>query len=322
MKTHYISWWNLENLFDTLNSENRPAWLAKELSGELKGWTNEVLEKKLENLSSVIKQINSNKGPDILGVCEAESEFVIQKLIKKLNIPNRKYEVVHIDSKDKRGIDIAFIYDELKYTFDGKMFHYEVLKRSATRDILQAGFITKNNNRLILIGNHWPSRSGGEYKSEPYRMMAGETLSYWLKKIMEIHGDKTPVIVMGDFNDEPFNRSLVEYALSTNNRKKVIYGRNPYLYNLMWKLFGEKKATYVFNSSLQIIDQFLVTKGLLLSSSMFSCDESSVRIEAFNGMIKGRYNTPIRFGRPSKKRSFNLNGFSDHLPISFVVKEK
>jgi len=82
MKTHYISWWNLENLFDTLNSENRPAWLAKELSGELKGWTNEVLEKKLENLSSVIKQINSNNGPDILGVCEVESEFVIQKLNK------------------------------------------------------------------------------------------------------------------------------------------------------------------------------------------------------------------------------------------------
>lgn len=322
MNTHYITWWNLENLFDIYNSNSRPKWLAKELSGELKGWTKEVLEKKLENLSSVIKQINSNKGPDILGICEVESEFVIQKLINKLNIPNRNYGVVHFDTKDKRGIDIAFVYDKHKYTFDGKMFHYEVLKRSATRDIFQAGFFTKNENRLILIGNHWPSRAGSQYKSEPYRMMAGETLSYWLKKIMEIHGGKIPVIVMGDFNDEPFNRSLSEYALSTNNRKKVVYGKNPYLYNLMWKLFGEKKATYVFNSNLQIIDQFLVTKGLLLSGSKFSCDESSVRIEVFNGMVKGRYNLPIRFGRPSKKSSFNLNGFSDHLPISFIIKEK
>ncbi|MBI9038223.1 MAG: hypothetical protein JEY97_08840 [Bacteroidales bacterium] len=322
MKTHYISWWNLENLFDTFDSENRPEWLAKELSGELKGWTKEVLEKKLENLSLVIKQINSNNGPDILGICEVESEFVIRKFIQKLDIPNRKYEVIHIHTNDKRGIDIAFIYDKNKYTFDGKIFHYEVMKRSATRDILQAGFTTKNNNRLILIGNHWPSRSGSQYKSEPYRMMAGETLSYWLKKIMEIHSDKAAVIVMGDFNDEPFNRSLREYALSTNNRKKVVYGKNPYLYNLMWKLYGEKKATYVFNSDLQIIDQFLVTKGLLLSSSVFSCDESSVRIEIFDKMVKGRYNTPIRFGRPSKKSSFNFDGFSDHLPISFIVKEK
>lgn len=322
MTTHYITWWNVENLFDVNRSELRPSWQAKELKRELKGWTKTVMDRKIKNLSLVIKQINENKGPDLLGVCEIENENVVKKLLSSLNIPGRKYKVLHHDTKDKRGIDIAFIYDSDKYSYDGKMFNYEVLKRSATRDILQVNLTTSAGNELIIIGNHWPARAGGKYRSEPYRMMAGETLSYWMKRIQEIKGKKVPVLLMGDFNDEPYSRSLTEYALSTNNRYKVVYGRNPYLYNLMWELKGKRVGSYVYNSEPIMIDQFLVPKGIVLDGGKFKIKKDSVRLEIFEGMVKGRYKKPVRFARPSDKSNYNPDGFSDHLPISVKMEEE
>ena len=202
------------------------------------------------------------------------------------------------------------------------MFNYEVLKRSSTRDILQVNLTTSTGNELIVIGNHWPARAGGQYRSEPYRMMAGETLSYWMKRIQDIKGKKVPVLVMGDFNDGPHNRSLTEYALSTISRYKVIYGRNPYLYNLMWELIGERVGSYVYDSEPLIIDQFLIPKGIVIGGGKFRVEKNSVKIELFDGMVKGRYKKPVRFGRPSNKKSYNPDGFSDHLPVSVKVVEE
>jgi endonuclease/exonuclease/phosphatase family protein len=321
MKNHCISWWNLENLFDTENSIERPEWLAKEIARELKGWTQEVLEMKLNQLCWVIQQINNMQGPDILGVCEVENKTVLEKLLGKLEIPGRDYKILHQDTKDSRGIDIAFIYDGNKYEQMGEIYSLELMKRNATRDIVQVQLQTQAGNELILLGNHWPSRSGGQYKSEPYRIMAGESLSYFLRRIMEIKGNDASIVVMGDFNDAPFDRSLREYALSCVGSKKVSYGKNPYLLNLMWPLLGERKATYVFNAEPLMIDQFLVTKGIIKTDGKFKLPKNPVRLEAFENMQKGRYKTPVRFSRPSAGKTFNPFGFSDHLPISLTLNE-
>ncbi len=323
MITHYITWWNVENLFDVYNSTQRPEWLAKELKSELEGWTQVVLDKKINNLASVIKQMNDNQGPDMLGICEVENKNVVQKLVDNLTGLGRNYQIVHHDTTDNRGIDIAFIFDANKYQVDrDKIFSYVVLKRFATRDILQVNFTTLKGTEIIVIGNHWPSRSEGQYESEPYRMMAGEILSYWMKRIQEIKGANVPVLVMGDFNDTPYNRALTEYALSTISINKVVYGRNPYLFNLMWPLLGSRKASYVFDSEPLMLDQFLVSKGIVLKGGKFKIDDAAVKIEIFEGMIKGRDNTPVRFDRPSSKKNYSPHGFSDHLPISVKLIEK
>ncbi|MCH8013110.1 MAG: endonuclease/exonuclease/phosphatase family protein [Candidatus Marinimicrobia bacterium] len=320
MDQHFIAWWNLENLFDVEGSPDRPDYVAKRLASELKGWTAEVLDKKIAQLSWVIKQMNDGQGPDILGVCEVENENVVERLSRSLRGLGRRYKVIHHDTSDGRGIDVAFIYDEKKYDWDRKVYHYEVMKRSATRDILQASLTTSQGTELIIIGNHWPSRSGGQYKTAPYRMMVGETLSYWLKRIQEIKGTDAAIFVMGDFNDEPYSRSLTDYALSTMSRNRVVYGRNPYLYNVMWPLLGERRASYVFGSEPLMIDQILVSKGIAKKTGLFALDDSKVGIELYKGMVKGRYDTPVRFGRPSS--GYNPDGFSDHLPISMVLGEK
>ena len=321
MENHHISWWNVENLFDVRDApiERRPEDLKRKIKADLTKWTSTVLNRKIKNLSWVINQINNGEGPDILGVCEVENAHVLQLLIDKLDT-GKNYGLIHHNMKDLRGIDVAFLYNKDKYEFiKNEFFHHTVVKRYPTREIVQATLkIKSTGTELILVGNHWPSRSAGQYESEPYRMITGETLSYFMQRIQEVKGNDAAIIVMGDFNDEPHSRSMTDYALSVMDRDKVVYGRNPYLYNLMWPLLGQRKASYVYSGTPMMIDQFLVSKGIAKKSGKFSLDESNVHLEIFDGMVSGRYDTPTRFGQEKP----NLEGFSDHLPISFSFGEK
>ncbi len=341
-QVYFIAWWNLENLFDTEDSPHRPQWLASRLKKHLKGWTAEILEQKLNNLASCIMQMNSESGPDILGVCEVENEHVLQKLVEKLVLPHRNYGIVHRDSKDKRGIDSAFIYDKNLFDSpDNLVFSLEVLKRNPTRDLLQAEFVTHKGNSLIIIANHWPARSGGQYESEPFRIMAAENLSYWLKRIAEERGNNQPVLVMGDFNDEPFNRSLTDYALSIATPEKMRYARKdlegiltPYLHNLMWNEMADGKGTFLFNGKRNMLDQILVNRALALPNKNSNFDILSSGIYDHPMISRpGFYGGPQLFGAPSRttkqrsgqyrsnRNSFWPSGYSDHFPVVVLIKE-
>lgn len=325
-KQYYIAWWNVENLFDTFNSNQRPQWLQNQLNSELKGWDEQVLNQKISNLASIIKQMNNNRGPDILGLCEVENRAVLEKLKIALLPLGRNYDIVHHDMNDQRGIDVAFIYDRGQFVFESSFSHV-VLKRSATRDLFQANFITPKGNDLVLVGNHWPARSAGVLESEPFRIIAAETLSYWMERIFEIKGSNTAVLVMGDFNDEPYSRSVTNYALGTNSHNKVVYAQSPRLFNLMWPFCGHGLGTYYYNNFPLVLDQFLVSKELIKSTGKIkiargSTPEYLVRIEMFPDMVSGgRYPSSLSFGRPSRKSSFNPAGYSDHYPVSVVIEE-
>ncbi|NIA32065.1 MAG: endonuclease/exonuclease/phosphatase [Actinobacteria bacterium] len=325
MHGYYISWWNLENLFDTFDCPTRPAWLQKTLKNELKGWDQSVLNQKIGQLAKIICQTNNGAGPDLLGVCEVENKRVLDLLVDSLASLGRNYQIAHHDTSDQRGIDVAFIYDGNLFT-SHEQFFYVVLKRTATRDIFQLNLKTMAGKTLIVIGNHWPSRRGGELESEPYRIMAAETLSYWHERILEKLGKNTPIVVMGDFNDEPFNRSMTEYALGTKSRTKVLKATSPRLLNLSWELLGDGLGTHYYNNFASVLDQFMISKGIAGGKSGFSLTQKHgwkhhVKIEIFSEMKShGSYPSPIRFGRPSRK--LDLNGFSDHYPVSIVVEEQ
>jgi len=325
MQEYYLSWWNLENLFDTFDSPTRPAWLQKTLKNELKGWDQSVLEQKIGQLAKIIKQMNDGAGPDMLGVCEVENKHVLDLLVSSLASLGRNYRVAHHDTSDQRGIDVAFIYDGNLFT-SHEQFFYVVLKRTATRDIFQLNLKTAAGRTLIVIGNHWPSRRGGELESEPYRIIAAETLSYWHERILEKIGKNTPIIVMGDFNDEPFSRSVTEYALGTKSRTKVLKATSPRLLNLSWELLGDELGTHYYNNFAFMLDQFMISKGITGRKSGFSLKQKPewkhhIQIEIFPEMKShGSYPAPIKFGRPAS--GLNLNGFSDHYPISVVLEEQ
>ncbi len=319
---HFV-FWNLENLFDIEGSPRREEKVARVLGSSIEGWTQALLDRKVSQLTSIIRQMNGGHGPDLLGVCEVENRYVIDLLAQGLAPLGRNYQVVHHDSPDRRGIDVAFIYDgdllEVPLPLADNVFSHFVLRRTATRDILQVTFKTKGHQReLMILGNHWPSRSGGQAESDAYRAMAGETLAYFHERILEVKGDAAPALAMGDFNDEPFSPSLMDYALSVRTSQKVAGGRNPYFFNLMWPILGQRVGTFYFDGP-NLLDQFLVNKNFLKADSVFQIQPDSAHILHFPEMMNTKNGSPIPFGGMGK--TVNQNGFSDHFPIEVIVTE-
>ena len=319
MKEEYqIAWWNLENLFDEEKALNRENRIKSIIKPEIKGWTKKRLDKKINQLSKIIGMLNENNGPDILGVCEIENRNVLKKLVDSLGFLGRNYKIAHEEMGDGRGIDIGLIYDAKKFKMTKKFSHW-IIRRNSSRDILQVNLtLKKSNKKFIVICNHWPSRREGVLYSEPFRIVAADSLNYFIQKIQQIRGSKTPILVMGDFNDMPKNKSLTDYALGTNQLKRVINdGNQSRLYNLMNYLYSQKKGTYFHKSKPKLLDQFLASKGFFIKNSKLTIKPKSVKIEDFNE-IKNNKNHPKRFGRPSNK-TLNENGYSDHFPISLVI---
>jgi hypothetical protein len=317
---YHIAFWNLENLFDIEDSPRRSEKLQRAIGRDLEGWTQTLLNRKINQLASIIRQMNGGRGPDVLGVCEVENDFVMQSLVEALAPLGRNYAVEHHDMNDGRGIDVGFIYDADLFTAEAQFSHF-VMRRTATRDLLQVNFRTQAGRLLVLVGNHWPSRSGGVMESAGYRAIAGETLAYFHQRILEVHGAETPVLAMGDFNDEPPDRSLVDYSLSARSRTKVINATIPRFLNLMWPLMGQGLGSFYFDNFPNGLDQFLANKNLLKASAPCEVVLDSVEIVRFPEMIDdGEYPKPIPFGGMGKP--VNQNGFSDHFPIAVRVSEE
>lgn len=320
-RDYCVAWWNLENLFDVEGAPGRPEWLADRLRGELDGWTAEVLATKLKQIGRGIASLNDGAGPDLLGVCEVENRAVLDKLLTQLrgDLPERRYDVAHADANDLRGIDVALLFDTELFQA-GETFNRVILKRHATRDLFQVNLTTRLGALpLVFIGNHWPSRSGGAFESEPYRIIAGETLAYWHERILAHLGGDTPIVALGDFNDEPFDRSLSSYALAERMEDKVVSARsrNPYFFNLSWSTLGEGAGTHFFDGW-NVLDQALVNRPLLRAAARLRYVRGSFAVARDPWRLKnGR---PRRFSRPSA--GVDVEGSSDHLPIAFALREE
>lgn len=313
-----IAWWNLENLFDH-ETAPRDDELKSTLRSELKGWTASIRDKKISQLSNIIKLMFGGSGPSLLGVCEVENEAVMARLAGAISIPGRNYAVISHESHDARGIDTSFIVDANELTVLSTA-HQVVIKRSATRDLFWVRLrVNATGAEFVAIANHWPSRSAGQYSSEPFRIMAGETHSYIVSRLIDedLGGEKNlPVISMGDYNDEPFNRSIEEYALGTRDPGRVRYSRSGHLQNLMWPLMqGNDPGTYLFGSDWNMLDQFLVSYGMLRTASPVRAKLESVAIFK-PAVLKASSGKPRKFSRPSVKGGADLEGYSDHFPIT------
>jgi predicted extracellular nuclease len=313
-----IAWWNLENLFDHENAPRSPE-LAATLKSELKGWTAAIRDRKTAQLASIITSMFNGEGPALLGVCEIENEEVLQLLANAIANPARNYAVAAHESKDARGIDTSFIYDRNQLTVL-ETGHQVVVKRTATRDIFWVRLQENTTGgQFMAIANHWPSRSAGQYASEPFRMLTGETHAYILSEMLK--GDSNyPVISMGDFNDEPFNRSMQEYLLGTRDPGRVRYSRSGHMLNLMWPLMqGNDPGTFLFSSDWNMLDQFLVTYGMLRTASTVRVNQESVGIYKPT-VLKASGGKARKFSRPSAKGGVDMDGFSDHFPITVQLE--
>jgi hypothetical protein len=340
MTDYQVGFWNLENLFAPENHPGREPWIAKEMAGELGGWTPALFDVKVAQLASIIMALNGGVGPDILGVCEVENRFVLDELTTKLNAsqPARQYDVIHADSEaDHRGIDTAFLYDTNQFTVDpNAVFSHFVMRRTGTRDITQATFSTHAGNELVAFANHWPSRSGGPSdESAGFRAVAAETLAYWHERVRAIRGNNMAIIALGDLNDQPWDASVRYNANTSRERGDTSRATSARLHNLAWSYLHVDAIDHRGNPRLidgtlyheddgNIFDQILVNRSLLTGERGLTVLDDTATISAVPQMVDNRVGQgPIRFGLPrgDAGKNVNQNGYSDHFPVIVTIRE-
>lgn len=307
-----IGFYNLENLFDTFDDPNIND--EEFLPGGKKQWDFEKYNAKLKNMASVIQQLGGKNypyGPAILGVCEVENKQVLKDLVAMPQIANRKYSIVHHDSPDKRGIDVALIYQPRFFkVIESKAFKLTIPGRDDffSRDqLLVTG--TLDGERLHVIVNHWPSRYGGEKESRPLRMEAAKLCLSIVDSINTAEKD-AKILVMGDFNDDPDNVSVKKVL---NGKKYKLFTTKGELYNPMYRMFKQGAGSLQYRDKWNLFDQILVSKALLKNNEeAYSFNQAKVYDENYLKVQEGRY-----AGYPFRTfvgKSFH-GGYSDHLPV-------
>ena len=295
----FFMFYNVENLFDTINSEKNSD--NEFLPKSKKKWNSYKYYYKLKQLdkvfSSLAKNENNNSLPEIIGLCEVENRFVIEDLLSYSSFENHKYTIVHNDSPDKRGIDCALLINN----------KFEILKKdfiiidnpdanSTTREIVFVKLKIDSNVVNIFV-NHWPSRWGGQKESNYKRVFASKVLRNYIDLNTSLN---EYTVIMGDFNDYPSNESI---SILTKDEKFI---------NLMTSKFVSGTGSYNYKGNWNWLDQIVVSKNFTLPNINIISSGSFKREFMLFKNKKGE-------GVPS--RSFGGNnwygGFSDHLPVYF-----
>ena len=310
--TIYVANWNVENLFDTNDDPGKND--SEFLPESKKQWTEDKVEKKLKNLTTVINYMNSGCGPDLIGFEEVENINILKRLIYKL--PDRDYIMCYRESPDERGIDACLLYDRTVFDIvDLKPIHVEIPSQNPTRDILFVTLRHKISGSLIhVFVNHWPSRIGGEEKSEPNRIAAAAYLRYAVNSIMNKKNEDGQIIMLGDFNDEPGNKSIEDVldAHEYNCNKSQNIPKT--LINLAYQSYKEKKGSYLYGSKWNMLDQIIISPDFIDGRKLdYLCDSFEIIKPTFMIVKEGkRKNGP----KPTFEGSKYIGGFSDHFPVA------
>lgn len=347
-----VAFWNLQNLFDTVPSD-----IAADLGfTPAQGWTQPVFEQKINNLAAAIRLMFNGEMPDLLGICEIETKALAEQLINLIDPAGTKqYVVAHVDSPDIRGIDTSLIYSAAVFEPAGQPVGHLIFLRYPTRDIFEVPLRVRTNGaELVVLVNHWPSRSQGQYESEPYRLTLANHCGRIVDDVLKFPRAEfmllpdTPqslidlnarwnrnVLLMGDFNDEPFNRSMLTYLQASNGTDKLeepirkfggtnlpaaegYLRRQAFLFNCMWPVLGRPdEGTYYYSDStntMNLLDQFVISRGLFYGSAGLRLDPQSVEIFRHSLISTGVKGRPKAF-EFSKNGQVVVSGYSDHFPI-------
>jgi hypothetical protein len=318
-KVHTIAFYNVENLFDT---KDDPAINDEEYT-PANGWTEDKYKRKLNNLERVISEIGTNEQqtnpPVILGVCEIENRVVLEDLIKQPKLAAKDYGIIHYDSPDGRGIDVGLIYQKNHFKpTSSSSIPLIVLnidgsgKRVYTRDqLLVSGYL--DGEEMHFIVNHWPSRSGGEKRSSPYREAAGALNRKIIDSLQKINPD-AKVITMGDLNDGPYNKSVKKQIGAVAKKEQLKPGG---VFNPMEDMSNKGIGSLAYRDAWDLFDQMMLTEPFLRT------DYSSFRF-----WKAGVFNRPYLIQPDGQYKGYPLRnspsepGYSDHFAVYlYLVKE-
>ncbi len=318
-ETYKIVSYNVENLFDY---ENDSLTADDEFTPQgARAWNYEKYQRKLARIAKVIAAVGNGQPPMMVGLCEIENEKVLTDLTRRSPLKMMNYSFVHFNSPDRRGIDTGLLYQRTLF----RPFHSEPIAvhfsenpTATTRDILYVAGTFLGYDTLHVFVCHFPSRLGGELESESKRCAAAATLKAKTDSISAASPD-AKIVIMGDFNDYPHNRSLRQVLNAQMPDSANLAPQQ--LYNLTAR-FAERPntGTHKHQSEWGVLDHIIVSGALLLSTNRLATttdgadifcpefltenDEKHLNRKPFRTYVGYRYN----------------NGFSDHLPIFLNLK--
>ena len=316
-----VGFYNVENLFDT---ENDPDTDDDEFTPTGRNqWSEANYQQKLKNLAKVISQLGDEDGPELLGLAEIENRKVLEDLVAQEALKKHGYKIVHEDSPDHRGIDVALLYKEAWFdpadiaTYTVDMNDPEHPDRT-TREVLSVTGATKKGEDLTVIVNHWPSRRGGADQTAFKRAAAAQVAKSVVRARMA-EDPNAKIMIMGDFNDGPADASMVNVLGAGRNLKEAELSG---LFNPMFAMKDTADVgTYRYKGEIwNLFDQVVLSEGLWQEGKGWRYRAGSATIYNPDFMCEksGKYkDAPLKAVIGGK---FREEGQSDHFPVYVQLK--
>ncbi|HOE04193.1 MAG TPA: endonuclease [Bacteroidales bacterium] len=305
--------YNVENLFDIYDDSLKND--DEFLPDKAKYWNYNRYQTKLNQIYQVMVAIGEWELPDAVGICEIENRFVIEQLIEKTPLYKADYKIIHYESPDPRGIDVAFLYRKSKFT---PITNYPIKitfpesNSGGTRDILYIKGVTRSDDTIHFFINHWPSRWGGQMETEEKRMYCAKQVRNITDSIMK-SSPGSNIVIAGDLNDHPTDKSLTE-SLRAENQYTEISDKK--LYNLSYYLQETlHKGSHKHEGHWGVLDQIVVSGALLdKSSGLYTSVEDAHIFEGDFLLENDMKNTGKKPYRTYAGYKY-IGGYSDHLPV-------
>ena len=306
-----VAFYNVENLFDTQDDSLKQD--DEFLPYGVRGWTPARLQTKYRNLYKVIAGIDPSwQPPALVALAEVENRAVLEGLLRHTPLHRKHYQIVHEESPDTRGIDVALLYDPAQFQY----LHHEVipvdlrpLSHRPTRDILYVRGVLFGSDTIHYFINHWPSRYAGVTNTAPLRQQAAVVLRTQIRAL-QVEDPKAKIVVAGDFNDNPTDESL--RVLSDTSTLHPLVNVSQY----------DLPGTHKFQGEWNTFDQFLVSQNLLDT-------ENSIQVKGHRARIYGPpwllEEDVAQLGYRPRRTYVGYHyqgGFSDHLPVYLQLQKK
>ncbi len=308
-----VVFYNVENLFDT---KNDPRTDDEDFtpSGDNR-WDEERYHTKLERIVDALSEFE--KPPLMIGLAEIENRAVLEDLIMEGEFKNTNYAIAHFDSPDRRGIDVALIYDQsaFKLVKSYKMpVKMDDNPNFVTRDILYVEGELSGGIKTHVFVNHWSSRRGGELKTEPRRVEAAKILREKVDEILVADEDAN-IIILGDFNDHPTDKSLKD-AL---HAKESGYEGKGDLINLLFDEHINGEGTSVYDNDWAVLDQIIISQAIYDGKSGLSVKGKDAEIIRREELIFKNRSTGHEKPNATYGGRKYYGGYSDHLPVYIIL---
>ncbi len=308
-----VLFYNVENCFDCFDDTTK---LDNEfLPQGVRHWTWEKYKQKTQKIAKVIVATGGWVFPDIIGLCEIENRFVLDGIFNNPYFRKIGYKIIHRESPDHRGIDVAFIYQPEVFTpIDTSFLQviYEGEKQSTTREVVYVKGKMHTSDVFHIFVNHWPSRWGGQIESEHKRIAAARVVRHKIDSIFKTDS-LANILLMGDFNDYPNNKSIISVLKAKTDTTKI---KNNGIYNLAFPLNDLNHiGSYKYQGRWGMLDQFMVSGSLLNKKAVLYCTYQDMHLFAPPFLLE---EDKTNYGQMPFRtfRGYKYNGgFSDHLPI-------